>query len=652
MRRPAPAGLFWIVAAGGIMLGAAAGWFRPAGLLSLAPLAVALIALVLAFLGQRRSAALIEDQRHQIESAAQLRLQIIEALSLAIDARHRTTQSVRREQAYAMALARAFGMPDQEVEGVRTAALLHDVGKLAVPDHILTKPGPLTPEELRKVRIHPQVGAGIIAGVPFPYPVASLVLAHHERWDGTGYPSGLRGTEIPIGARILACVDHYEALTSDRPFHRALPAREALDILWAEAGKALDPAVVARFAELLPTLQLTAVDGAELTQQALGAIAGDGGRLQIPEGTTLQAPPAVLRDIAQANSEIHRLYDMSRAIGTTLGVADSMTVIAAKLQNLVPFGACALFLLESSKGIVRCQFATGLSAERLRRLTVPVGTGAVGRVASTRQCLVNAEPSLDTTAASLDSDAIPFKSLLACPLIVSDGVVGVLALYHSEVHAFTEDHRRLVQLVSEQAAAVILNSVVFEQTQVDSVTDALTGLPNIRLLFVHLTRELSRASRLDTPVSLLLLDLDNLKDINDTYGHSTGDHALCKVATALAAAIRPYDLCVRYGGDEFIVVLSGCGREEADAKLVELQQAIDAIVFEATGRQRVRLSVSAGAAVFPQDGKAYESLLAVADRRMYQDKTHRKQGRRHTRGSAGAPGLSDVDLERAAQGVL
>jgi diguanylate cyclase (GGDEF)-like protein len=342
---------------------------------------------------------------------------------------------------------------------------------------------------------------------------------------------------------------------------------------------------------------------------------------------------------------------MSRAIGTTLGVADSMTVIAAKLQNLVPYGACALFLLESPKGIVRCQFATGLSADRLRRLTIPVSTGAVGRVASTRQCVVNADPSLDNAAAGFDADAIPFKSLLACPLLVSDGVVGVLALYHAEANAFTEDHRRLVNLVSEQAAAVILNSVVFEQTQVDSVTDALTGLPNIRLLFVHLTRELSRASRLDAPVSLLLLDLDNLKDINDTYGHTTGDHALCKVATALAAAIRPYDLCVRYGGDEFIVVLSGCGREEADAKLVELQQAIDAIVFEAVGRQRVRLSVSGGAAVFPQDGKAYEALLAVADRRMYQDKSQRKQGLRQVR-STGPNGLTDVDLERAAQGVL
>jgi diguanylate cyclase (GGDEF)-like protein len=343
---------------------------------------------------------------------------------------------------------------------------------------------------------------------------------------------------------------------------------------------------------------------------------------------------------------------MSRAIGTTLGVADSMTVIAAKLQNLVPFGACALFLLETPKGIVRCQFATGIAADRLRRLTLPVGTGAVGRVASTRQCIVNGEPATDAAAAGLDAEAIPFKSLLACPLLVADGVVGVLALYHGEVAAFSEDHRRLVNLVSEQAAAVILNSVVFEQTQVDSVTDALTGLPNIRLLFVHLTRELSRATRLDAPVSLILLDLDNLKDINDTYGHSTGDHALCKVATALAAAIRPYDLCVRYGGDEFIVVLSGCGREEADAKLAELQQAIDAIVFEAAGRRRVRLAVSGGAAVFPQDGKAYEALLAVADRRMYHDKTQRKQGRSQTHNSHGAPGLSNVDLERAAQGVL
>ena len=184
---------------------------------------------------QQRAAAIIEDQRRQLEFAAHLRLQIIEALSLAIDARHRTTQSIRREQSYAMALARSFGMPDDEIEGVRTAALLHDVGQTR-----RARPHPDQGRPARRRRSsgrsasNPQVGAGIIAGVPFPYPVASLVLCHHERWDGTGYPSGLqRARKIPLGARILACVDHYEALTSDRPFHRAMPAREAMDVLWA-----------------------------------------------------------------------------------------------------------------------------------------------------------------------------------------------------------------------------------------------------------------------------------------------------------------------------------------------------------------------------------------------------------------------------------
>jgi diguanylate cyclase (GGDEF)-like protein len=265
---------------------------------------------------------------------------------------------------------------------------------------------------------------------------------------------------------------------------------------------------------------------------------------------------------------------------------------------------------------------------------------------------VNAAPGEDCAAAGLDAEALPFASTLACPLVVSDSVVGVLALYHQDANAFTDDHQRLVHVVSEQAAAVILNSMVFEQTQVDSVTDALTGLPNIRLLFVHLSRELARASRHESPVSLLMLDLDNLKSINDTFGHSTGDHALCKVATALAGSIRPYDLCVRYGGDEFIVVLSGCGREEAESKLHELQQAIDAIVFEVAGRQRVRLAASGGAASFPDDGRSYEALLALADRRMYQDKAIRKSRSSEPGTGPGAGDVSETDLERAADGVL
>ena len=179
--------------------------------------------------------------------------------------------------------------------------------------------------------------------------------------------------------------------------------------------------------------------------------------------------------------------------------------------------------------------------------------------------------------------------------------------------------------MSEQAAAVINNSMLFEQTQEDSLTDPLTGLPNTRFLFMHLTRELARAARLGAEVALMVMDLDSFKEINDTHGHHVGDRALCEVARVLRAAIRPYDICVRYAGDEFIVVLSGCSVEEAELKRDELQKSVDDVYFEARPGRRLQLGISVGIAVFSRDGDSYETLLATADSRMYQDKAVRKR---------------------------
>ena len=176
----------------------------------------------------------IDDERRHVQEMADLHLATIEALALAIDAKEQTAQShIRRVQVYAAGLAQSLGMPDSEIQGVKTAALLHDIGKLAVPEHILAKPGPLTQEEFQKIRLHPQVGAEIISAVPFPYPVAPLILSHHERWDGKGYPQGLKGDEIPLGARILSVVDYFDALTSDRPYHKAMTRDAALALLHA-----------------------------------------------------------------------------------------------------------------------------------------------------------------------------------------------------------------------------------------------------------------------------------------------------------------------------------------------------------------------------------------------------------------------------------
>jgi diguanylate cyclase (GGDEF)-like protein len=483
--------------------------------------------------------------------------------------------------------------------------------------------------------------------------VAPLILSHHERWDGRGYPSGLKGEDIPLGARILSVVDYFDALMAERPYHKAMSAEGAMVLLQQEAGKALDPAVVHRFVELYPAL---AAEAAARQIEPAGVHAAAAPAAQRPAESS---KGSVFDNIALAHREIYALYEIAQAMGSSLGVSDTMALISSKLTNLVPFSGCALFLHDEESDTLRCRYSSGVDAELIRQIVVHSGDGLTGWVARNRRPLLNARPSADLDAAGLTATDTQLQSALVCPLIFNERFIGTLSVYHVQPAFYTEDHRRLLDRISEQAAAVINNSIVFEQTQEDSLTDALTGLPNTRFLFMHLTRELARAERLKAPLALLVMDLDDFKEINDNHGHHVGDRALCEVARVLRAAIRPYDICVRYAGDEFIVVLSGCGAEEAEAKRVELQAAIEDAYFEARPGKRITLGVSIGAAVFPQDGEAYETLLASADSRMYQDKTRRK--RRGAARAARQPGeptpvrasdYTDHDLHGAAAGVL
>jgi diguanylate cyclase (GGDEF)-like protein/putative nucleotidyltransferase with HDIG domain len=589
----------------------------------------------------------IQDQQRHVQQVSDLHLATIEALALAIDAKDQTAQShIRRVQVYAAGLARALGMPQNEIQGVKTAALLHDIGKLAVPEHILSKPGPLTQEEFQKIRIHPQVGAEIISGVPFPYPVAPLILSHHERWDGKGYPAGLQGDEIPLGARILSVVDYFDALMSERPYHKAMSFDAAIGLLRQESAKALDPRVVDTFIEMYPALAAEA-DASQQPSRKLTRVPSHAPAAQPAVGLVNESPRTnVFEDIALAHREIYALYEIAQAMGSSLGVSDTMALISSKLSNIVPFSCCALFLYNEESESLRCRFATGSEAEVIQQLMVRNGQGLTGWVARNRRPLVNARPSADLEAAGMTTQTT-LQSALVCPLVFNERFIGTMAVYHVNPSIYTDDHRRLLDRISEQAAAVIYNSIIFEQTQEDSLTDPLTALPNTRFMFMHLTRELARASRLKTEVSLLVMDLDSFKDINDTYGHHVGDRALREVAIVLRAAIRPYDICVRYAGDEFIVVLSGCGAEEAERKRLELQQAVDSLQFEPRPGKMLALAISVGAAIFPHDGDSYETLLATADSRMYRDKTRRK--RRGT-GSADADDAqpNEAELKRSA----
>jgi diguanylate cyclase (GGDEF)-like protein len=604
-------------------------WAAPSHLVATACLAIsalfvlqshyvlALVALAPLYLLHRVSGIILgrlADAERRTDDASDLHLATIEALALAIDAKdHRSQSQLHRVAVLAEGLGRACGLSEPEIKGLRTAAVLHDIGQLAVPEHILSKPGPLTQEEFQRVRIHPQVGADIIKRVPFPYPVAPLIAAHHERWDGRGYPAGLVNEEIPLGARILSVADYYDALVSDRPYHRAHSREAAIALLRQEAGRALDPNVLRKFLEILPSLE----------SQVAAATASERAVDHLGEGGSQDGARSAFDHIARAHREIYALYQVAQTLGTSLGVAETMQEVSTKLMNLVPFSACALFLCDNDNEFLICRFASGTDARILERLTIPLGKGVNGWVARTRRPIVNGLPSADLEAAG-SPHTVSLQSATVCPLVAKERLIGTLAVYHVTPGFYSDDDRRLLDRVAGQAAAVIVNAIIFERTQEDSLTDPITGLPNSRSMFLQITRELARADRLQSNVSVLLMDVDRFKEINDTFGHGVGDRALRDAAEVLRSSIRPYDSCGRYAGDEFIVVLPGCDRIEAEIKRRELQHALDLLAIETREGQPVRLAVSAGAATYPDDGATDEALLAAADRRMYEDKAERK----------------------------
>jgi diguanylate cyclase (GGDEF)-like protein/putative nucleotidyltransferase with HDIG domain len=529
----------------------------------------------------------LRKEQEDTQRAMEVQLATTEALALAIEAKAGCTpEHVRSIQYYAAMLAEAAGLSDDDIQAVRAAALLHDVGNMAVPEHILSKPDALTPEEFERIKIHPRVGAEILRGVPFTGPVGEFVHCHHERWDGGGYPSGLRGEHIPLGARILAIADCYSTMQADRPYRPRRSEAEALAVLRDESGAAFDPTLV------------------DLMIARLQAVA---------PASDEQAPSQgdALRDIAGAHREEQTLYEIAQALGSSLGVAEAMALIQDKVNRLVPFVTCALFLGNDEEGY-SCRYSHGPGTEALFKWTPKSWSDLSLRLPA---CADGRTVSGDDLAA-----------LLPCPLRFDGQMIGAIVIYHTVPGGFTDEHRRVLGRVSEQAAAVIYNSTRFEQTQHESFTDPLTGLPNRRSLDRQFEAGLAHAALSRASFSIVVLDLDRLKEINDTYGHEAGDRAIRSVGNVLRSTVRQTDLCARFAGDEFVVILWECTPEIEQRRVAEIQSAVAAHPFEPRPGVRTALSISAGPARFPEDGATFEELLAAADERMYRDKaSHRSR---------------------------
>lgn len=578
----------------------------------------------------------VEIEKRHVEQIASLNMRTIEALALAIEAKDHTTHThLQRVRTYAVEIARELKLDDAQIEALRAAALLHDIGKLAVPEQIISKPGKLTPEEFEKMKVHPIVGSEILERVAFPYPVAPIVRAHHEKWDGSGYPDGLAGDNIPIGARILATVDCLDALASHRQYRPGLPLVEAMAKVKSMAGTSFDPVVVEilerRFVELERMAHIseeqTATQGLSKTVKVERGLAPAAGFERTEPTQSGVTDGDFLTSIASARQEAQTMFELSQDLGISLSLSETLSVLSMRLRRLIPYDSIAVFV--NRNGWLLPELVSGENFRELSALKVKVGEGLCGWVAANCKPIVNGNPQVETGYA-VDPGKTPLQSALAVPLEGLNGVVGVLAMYQTERDVFAPDHLRILLAVAGKVALSVENALKYQQAESSATTDYLTGLPNARSLYMHLAQELGRSRRTKTSLAVLVCDIDGFKQINDSFGHLEGDRLLREFTARLKEVCRNYDYVARMGGDEFVITAPGLTLEAAREKAEFLNQAAIEAGRKICGKDIISLSV--GMSFCPDDGTDAERLLAEADRRMYSMKQihHTEAAARHS----------------------
>jgi diguanylate cyclase (GGDEF)-like protein/putative nucleotidyltransferase with HDIG domain len=575
----------------------------------------------------------VEASNRHVEEMAALHLRTIEALAIAIDAKDEVTHDhVRRVQIYCTGLARLFGLSEPEIEALKAGALLHDIGKLAVPDYILNKPGALTAAEFEKMKVHTIVGAEILERVGFPYPVVPVVRHHHERWDGRGYPDALRGDEIPITARILAIADCYDAVREERQYRRAMTRQEAIELLRQGSNTTFDPNVVVAFLDHLDEFET------EIREQGLQLQTFSSSREEWEQNKKkkTETGPVAYERIRSAHREVITLYDIAQTIGKSLDLRDTFAVFSSRLHDIVGYTTCVLYLKKQDTGEIEAAHVSGRNSETLKGKKMSLGIGIAGWVVANSHPMHNSDPRLDFDAlhAELKEN---YRTATVVPMIKDEEAIGALALYSADVASYHLDHLRLVEAVAKLSADAIANALHHGKTETNALTDSLTSLPNARALRYRFDEAVDRAKRHRDNFCVLMMDLDGFKAVNDKMGHQAGDNVLIHISRLLVSQTRSSDFISRYAGDEFVGVMH-IGMDETKELVQRIQKVVESYNF-GTKDQPIFIGVSAGFSFFDADGTTLDELILAADRDMYANKTKRKEQ------AASSTAINTSDLE-------
>ena len=560
----------------------------------------------------------VEQQTKFITESSRIHLATVEALATAIDAREQVGSGhVRRTQIYAVGIGNILGLGDDDINALRTGALLHDIGKLAVPDHILSKPGRLTPAEMEKTKTHALVGASILEKVGFPYPVVPTVKYHHEAWNGEGYPEGLRGSSIPLTARILSVSDTFDTLRTERPYRAAVSRDEAINFLRSRAGTQFDPRLVDVFLRNIKIFEAE-IEALELTYE------DDRETIGVSELIDGGASPNYVEQIKRANREVFTLYSLARDFSSELDLDEILPLFTEKVRELVPFDTSIVYLLDESGQYATTAHVNGENKDALSGRRIAVGEGATGQVMKERKSAGNLDPASD-----LEHIASEFRggycSMASIPLIAADRLVGALSLYSSELPLYQDEHVRLLETISRIAADAICRSLEHAVTENYALTDPMTGLPNARSLQMQFEAEVKRASRNDGSFQVLVLDLDGFKAVNDTFGHKAGDRMLKEIGAVVRNQLRQYDFIARYGGDEFVAIVPDTNNSDVLDLARRIEAAVESFSLSVGEGQTANVGVSIGTACYPVHGETFDQIIVSADKAMYLAKSFNRK---------------------------
>lgn len=539
---------------------------------------------------------------------------ILEMLAMAIDAKDDVTHDhIQRVKLFARRMGEAVGLSELEIEALKAGALLHDIGKIGVPAYILNKPGKLTEHEFEQMKMHTIIGADMLSNVDFRYPVVPIVRHHHERWDGRGYPDGLKGELIPITARILTLVDNYDALRSDRPYKTGMTREQALDFINENSGTFFDPKLVDKFLSMVDQLEeeaanFKAAPSNKRTKVESAAMAKARPAAGFDTTPQVDRAAAALNSIAETNQRVTALYEMSRTLSSILSVEDTVAILTNRLSKLVPFTTCAIALFDGSRSEFEIVHATGLHAERFIKRRMPAEAGITGWVIANQRPMYNTNPVLDLAFLGTET-ASAYKAVVVFPLIKNEQGIGAIALYSTEISAYGSEHIQLMESISEPAADAISNALTFEQAQRSAFTDSTTGLANGRALITQFERERARSARLGTALSLVAVEVNQFRfEANDQI---SCEQTLTQLSRLIRKQLRETDVIARYNSDFLVAIMPETG--QSDVREICRRIATE-IAIAGFGRDS---SVRVGCSTSPDDGSDFLNLFESANARSF-----------------------------------